>query len=171
MGEAHEIDWDAAYWETMPRIYNYFCFRVGNHALAEDLTAVTFVKAWRAQADFDPTRGAIMAWLMGIARNVAADHFRAKHPTVALDDGVRLPIGDMRPVEEALQRSADYEQFMALMAELPAREREIVALKYGAELTNRAIAILTGVSESNVGTLLHRVVRRLRAAWEVQSHE
>ena len=52
-----------------------------------------------------------------------------------------------------------------LLADLGDRERELVALKYGAGLTNRAIAVSTGLSESNVGTLLHRTVTALRAAW------
>ena len=46
------------------------------------------------------------------------------------------------------------------------RERELVSLKYGAGLTNRAIARLLGLTESNVGTILHRTVTRLRAGWD-----
>ena len=57
----------------------------------------------------------------------------------------------------------DFARLSALLTHLEARERELVALKYGAGLTNRAIAELTGLSESNVGTILHRVVTRLRA--------
>jgi DNA-directed RNA polymerase specialized sigma24 family protein len=53
----------------------------------------------------------------------------------------------------------------ALLGGLAEREREILALKYGAGLTNRAIARLTGLGESNVGTLLHRTVQKLRAEW------
>ncbi|MBK8027516.1 MAG: sigma-70 family RNA polymerase sigma factor [Chloroflexi bacterium] len=46
------------------------------------------------------------------------------------------------------------------------RERELIALKYGAELTNRAIAEVTGLSESNVGTTLHRIIQKLRQQWD-----
>jgi len=53
-----------------------------------------------------------------------------------------------------------------LLAGLPARERELLALKYGAGATNRAIARLTGLSESNVGTILHRTIESLRTAWD-----
>lgn len=52
-----------------------------------------------------------------------------------------------------------------LMAKLPERDRELIALKYGGGLTNRTIATLTGLSESNVGTILHRAVQALRADW------
>jgi len=53
-----------------------------------------------------------------------------------------------------------------MLTQLPVRERELIALKYGGGLTNRVIAKTTGLSESNVGTILHRVVGRLRLQWE-----
>jgi RNA polymerase sigma-70 factor (ECF subfamily) len=53
----------------------------------------------------------------------------------------------------------------ALLAQLPDRERELISLKYGAGATNRAIAKVTGLSESNVGTIVHRVVEALRRDW------
>ncbi len=59
---------------------------------------------------------------------------------------------------------------MASLNKFPDRERELVALKYGAELTNREIARMTGLSESNVGTILNRVVAKLRNEWE-KNHE
>jgi RNA polymerase sigma-70 factor (ECF subfamily) len=51
------------------------------------------------------------------------------------------------------------------MADLPERDRELLALKYGAGLTNRAIAKATGLSESNVGTIAHRAVDAIRKRW------
>ena len=71
-------------------------------------------------------------------------------------------------MEEMVQRQDDLARLGALLARLPGRERELVSLKYGAGLTNRSIARLTGLSESNVGTILYRVVRRLRAQWETE---
>ncbi len=49
-----------------------------------------------------------------------------------------------------------------LLQQLPQREQDVIALKYGADMTNRAIADLTGLSESNVGTILHRTVSKLQ---------
>ena len=60
----------------------------------------------------------------------------------------------------------DIRQLRRLLAPLPPRERELIALKYGAGLTNRAIAQLVGLSETNVGTILHRLVKQLRTQWE-----
>lgn len=83
---------------------------------------------------------------------------------MALDELLEHP--DNASVDESVLHEADLAHLARLLGALPARERELVALKYGAEMSNRAIANLTGLSESNVGTILHRVVARLRAEWE-----
>jgi len=63
------------------------------------------------------------------------------------------------------ERRSDLTRLTALTASLPERERELIALKYGAGLSNRAIAPLVNLSESNVGTILHRTVQALRSQW------
>ena len=57
------------------------------------------------------------------------------------------------------------------MAELSPRERELIALKYGAELTNQEIARLTGLSDTNVGTILSRTISTLRARFDKRPGE
>jgi RNA polymerase sigma-70 factor (ECF subfamily) len=52
----------------------------------------------------------------------------------------------------------------AALAELPARDREIIALKFHAGMSNAEIAKVLGVSESNAGTMLHRTMQKLRKA-------
>jgi RNA polymerase sigma-70 factor (ECF subfamily) len=161
---ANEIDWDAIYTEQLPRVYNFFRYRVGDGQLAEDLTATTFEKAWRKRMNYRHNLGAFSTWLFTIARNVAIDHFRKNHKELPLDDA-HLDV-DPFPVEEIIQRRYDFAHLSKLLAQLPARERELIACKYGAELDNRTIARLTHLSESNVGTILNRSVNKLRAAFE-----
>jgi RNA polymerase sigma-70 factor, ECF subfamily len=160
-GEA--IDWDVVYREELPRVYNFFRYRVSHRETAEDLTSITFEKAWRARARYRRERAAVSTWLLAIARNVAADHYRRPAHEVPL--GEIEPRVEATPETQALRR-AEHERLRALLSSLGAREREIVALKYGAGATNRAIATLTGLSESNVGTILHRTVGALRDAWD-----
>jgi RNA polymerase sigma-70 factor (ECF subfamily) len=162
---SHEMNWEAVYNEQLPRIFNFFLYRVGDEALAEDLTAATFEKAWKHRERYRIDLGAFSTWLFSIARNTASDYFRQQRPEVELDEAHTPAYG--RPVEETILQEVDFARLSALLTHLEARERELVALKYGAGLTNRAIADLSGLSESNVGTILHRVVTRLRAAWEV----
>lgn len=158
------VDWNALYANILPRVYNYFRYRVGDGPVAEDLTAATFEKAWRARSRYRHHKAAFSTWLFTIARNVATDHYRRQRATVPLEAIAAQPVGTS--VEDTVQLRGDVERLGVLLEQLPARERELVSLKYGAGLTNRSIARLTGLSESNVGTILHRVVRRLRAAWE-----
>ena len=160
-------DWDALYTVWLPRVYNYFRYRVGDDPLAEDLTATTFIKAWRSRVDYDPALGAVSTWLFAIARHVAADHFRSRQPDLPLVDFETLP--DENRVEAVVEQHAEHAVLTRLLLALPSREREIIALKYGAEMTNRAIAAVTGLTESNVGTILHRTVHTLRKQWDSQS--
>ena len=161
---ASEVDWDALYKEQLPRVYNYFRYRVGAGAVAEDLTSATFEKAWVARDRYRRDLGAFTTWLFTIARNVAADHFRGRKHLEPLERAMDEP-GGPTP-EELAERRSDLERLARLIEELEERERELIALKYGAELSNRAIARLTGLGESNVGTILHRAVVGLRAAWD-----
>ena len=165
---ATEIDWEAAYREYLPRVYNFFRYRVNERALAEDLTAATFEKAWRGRFRFRRDLSAFSTWLFTIARNVAIDHFRHKEPTIPLE--VAPEQADPVSLEETVQRNHDSDRLRSLVSQLPERERDLVALKYGAGLNNREIARLTRLTESNVGIILYRVVAKLRSEMDV-NHE
>jgi RNA polymerase sigma-70 factor (ECF subfamily) len=159
-GEA--IDWEAVYREQLPRVYGFFRYRALDRSTAEDLTSTTFEKAWRARRRYRLDRASVSTWLLAIARRVAIDHFRRARREVPLAD-LAAP-EDRTPEAEAL-RDGDRRRLAALVSALPERERDLLALRYGAGVTNRAIAKLTGLSESNVGTILHRAIVSLRAAW------
>ena len=161
---AREADWDALYADQLPRVYNYFRYRVGDGAVAEDLTSLTFEKAWVARNRYRRDLAGFSTWLMTIARNVAIDHYRRRRPHAPLEAAEHVASVD-DPQQEAEQSEA-FERLSQLMGQLPERDRELVSLKYGAGLTNRAIAKQVKLTETNVGTLLHRAVQKLRAGWE-----
>ena len=158
------VDFEALYKQELPRIYNYFRYRMGDDQVAEDLTAETFEKAWRKRAHYRDDLASFSTWLFVLARRVAVDHYRKRRPTQALDEAAL--VSAPHEIEDTAQEHADFAQLAALLARLADRERELVALKYGAGLTNRDIARLTGLSESNVSTILSRVTRQLRAQWK-----
>jgi len=160
---ATEADWDALYAEQLPRVYNFFRYRVGDGPDAEDLASETFERAWRARHRYRRDLAAFTTWLLTIARNLAVDHYRRRRDQAPLEEAAHVP-GGKTPEEIAVERS-DVARLSRLLEGLPERERELVALKYGAELTNRAIARVSGLSESNVGTILHRTVETLRVGW------
>jgi RNA polymerase sigma-70 factor (ECF subfamily) len=160
---AAEPNWEAVYAEQLPRVYNFFRYRFANDVIAEDLTSRTFEKAWSARARYRRDLAGFSTWLISIARNVATDYFRSQRPHLPLEaaEGVETT----RTPHDDVSQGSDLARLGALLKQLPQREQELVALKYGAEATNRAIAELTGLSESNVGTILHRVVQALRRDW------
>lgn len=159
-----EADWNEVYQRELPRVFNYFRYRFGDDAVAEDLTAATFEKAWRARDQYRRNVAAFSTWLFTIARNQATDHLRARGADVSFEALRELPAPDS-PAEE-YERRAEIEHLGALLAQLSEHDRELVALKYGAQLNNREIAKQLGMSESNVGTSLHRIVSKLRARWQ-----
>ncbi|MET0535048.1 MAG: sigma-70 family RNA polymerase sigma factor [Steroidobacter sp.] len=166
-----EVDWDAAYKDQLPRVYNYLRFRLGNESDAEELTSLTFEKAWRSRKLYRRDLAGFSTWLFTIAQNAATDHIRTRRPHLPLEAAMEIVTLDT-PHDDA-EFDSNLARLAALMQHFSQRDKELVALKYGADLTNRQIARLTGLSESNVGTLLHRAVRELRSGWESResSHE
>ncbi len=158
-------DFEAFYHAQLPRIYHFFCYRFGEGTLAEDLTAATFEKAWRGRGRFHQ-QASFSTWLFAIARNVAVDYYRKnrRFTEVSLKEADNQPGSAI--LEEQIDKQADFAHLSLLLARLADRERELVALKYGAGLTNRAIAQLTGLTESNVAVILHRTLQTLRSSWE-----
>lgn len=159
-----EADFEEMYRVELPRIYNYFCYRVGDATVAEDLTSETFEKAWRNRWRYRRDLAAFSTWLFTIAHRVAQDYYRKKRDDLPLEQVTEL--GASENLEDLVEQNADLAQLSVLFSRLGDREKELVALKYGAGLTNRAIAQLSGISESNVGTILYRAVQTLRSEWE-----
>lgn len=160
-----DMDWDAVYRRELPRVYNYFRYRLGDDALAEDLTSATFEKAWRARDKYRRDLAGFATWLLTIARNLATDYFRTRaRNTLSYDALESTPAPDSP--HDTYARQAELEHLGALLSELNDHERELVALKYGAELNNREIAGQLGMSESNVGTTMHRTVNKLKERWD-----
>jgi len=165
---ASEADFEQLYQTELPKIYNYFRFRVGDGPMAEDLTAETFEKAWRKRKRYRRDLASFSTWLYTIARRVAIDHYRKKRPEIPYESAGPLT-ADETP-EDLTLRQADFDRLSVLLAQLEERDRELVSLRYGAGLTNRSIAGLTGLTESNVGVILHRTLNKLRVQWE-EPHE
>ena len=161
---ASKVDFEAVYRTELPRVYNFFRYRLGDDQTAEDLTAETFEKAWRHRERYRDDLASFSTWLFTIARRVATDHFRKWRPTIPLEQ-VEGSIHS-QSIEDTAQERTEFAQLSVLLARLAERERELVALKYGAGLTNRAIARISGLSESNVSTILSRVTHQLRAQLE-----
>ena len=162
----------ALYEEHMAYVFRYINYRVGNRNEAEDLTSVVFEKALAAFHRYDSNKSAPQTWLLTIARNTVTDHLRksSKRKTMPLDNAIGVESADPSPPEET-ERREEYERLQVCLAVLPQREQEIISLKFGAELNNRQIASVVGISENNVGTILFRAIGKLRNCFEGWSNE
>lgn len=146
-----------------PLVYNYVRYRVSDAQSADDITARTFEKALTGIGRYRPNRGPLASWLFGIARHAVADHIRAQKRRRWLSLEVLTDRASPDPAPEQIAiRDETQAQLLAAVARLSDREKELTALKFGARLSNRHIAKLTGLSESNVGVILYRAVQRLR---------
>ncbi len=152
------------YDEHVYDVYGFLAYRVGRRDDAEDLTQVVFERAFAAWGRFDPARAAPLTWLVAIARNVLIDHWRADRSSAQEPfdaDSVHAPV--QAGPETDLGLSPELE---AALATLSDRERELLALRFGADLTGAQIAALTGDTLAAVQQALSRALRRLRAHLE-----
>ncbi|MEI7844233.1 MAG: sigma-70 family RNA polymerase sigma factor [Chloroflexota bacterium] len=151
-----------AFDKVYPAIFRYFRYRGANADTANDLASTTFERALLHIATFDPQQAQIQTWLFAIAHNIAINHWKAEnaHGFVDLDDD--LPTPDDLPLEQTIILAQDKAQILPALQALDDRSREIVALKFGGLLTNRQIAELTDLTESNVGVILYRALLKLR---------
>jgi RNA polymerase sigma-70 factor (ECF subfamily) len=158
-----EINWDSVVRNELPKLYNYFRYRLGEEAVAEDLTSIVLEKAWMKRHRYRKDRAAFSAWLFAIAKNEVVAYLRKRRVSIPLSMAEKA---SGETVERILEHSQDLQTLSWLLADLPERERELIALKFGADLNNREISAVTGLGESNVGTILSRVLQRLREEWE-----
>jgi len=157
------FEFEALYRSCADELYGYVVSLVRDRAAAEDVTALAFERAYRRRRRFDPRKGTPRQWLYAIARNAALDELRRRKRTASLlvdpaDPDVAEPFAGED--DDADRRAT----VRAALAGLEPRDRELIALKFHAGLTNAEIAGVLGVSESNAGTRVHRAVTKLREA-------
>jgi RNA polymerase sigma factor (sigma-70 family) len=156
-----ELDFERLYRSSRDDVYAYAAGLLRDRASAEEVTAAAFERAYRKRERFDSDRGSARAWLFGIARNAALDELRRRGREAKLD-------GD--PIDATSVAAPAHEQgelrlvLTAALGALEAGERELVALKFFAGLSNPEIARVLGTSTSNAGTRLHRTMVKLREA-------
>lgn len=162
VADSAAAEFERLYRSSRDDVFAYARGLLGDGAAAEDVTAAAFERAYRRRRRFDPARGTRRAWLFGIARNAALDELRRRGRAAGLAS--EPPDADAPDpadgAEVALRRAA----LRRALSALTARERELVALKFFAGLSNGEIADVTGTTESNAGTRLHRVLQKLRRA-------
>jgi RNA polymerase sigma-70 factor, ECF subfamily len=139
-------------------VYGFLAYRRTDRATVEDLTQATFERALRAWSRFDPRRGSERTWLLSIAANLLIDYRRRERSVLveAIDERWLAPAGG--PEERALGSP----ELALALAELAEREREVLALRFGGDLSSDEIAQLMELTPANVQQITSRALRKLR---------
>jgi RNA polymerase sigma factor (sigma-70 family) len=150
------------YQQHVGAVYAFFSYSVSHHT-AEDLTAATFERVVRAWSRFDPKRAQPRTWILAIARNLLTDHYRRQsyRDGVSLDEHPALA-STLVASDDPLARALSTDVVRTWLARLEPREREVLALRFGADLPAAEIARCLGLSEANVHQVSSRAIRRLR---------
>ena len=149
------------YGAFVQRVYAYVRAQLGGSADAEDVTSQVFIKAWEAYPRYEPQGATPSAWLFRIARNATLDFHRSSGRRERL---VRVVANEPEPVadpSEMASANIEYKQLMELVAELPERQREVIALRHSG-LSFQEVGDLIGSSEDAAKMQYHRVLRVLR---------
>lgn len=144
-------------------VFGFFAYRLRSRSDAEDLTQATFERALRAWGRYDPVRGSARTWLLAIARNLLIDHHRrvvARPEEIPDSGGIReRAAGSAPPREDSIGISPELERALRTLS---AREAEVIALRFGGDLSGPQIADLLGLSLANVQQIVSRALRQLR---------
>ncbi len=170
---AAEREFSSIFETYYKRVFNYIYYRVCCRYAAEDLTSQVFEKAMLKIDSYKKALSPFAVWLLAIARNVVNDHFRnqKKHRLFSLDTIQEL-VSNKKDPEGIVIQGETNDTLLKALHTLDAKERHLVALKFGGNLKNTEIAVLLDMSESNVGVSLYRTMKKLRNEMEERdSHE
>jgi RNA polymerase sigma-70 factor, ECF subfamily len=143
------------------RVHAYVAYRIGAGADADDVTGETFTRAVRYRDSYDSSKGAPVDWLIGIARRCIDDALSARRQEHHPPD--TMASGDLE--EDTVNRLA----LWGAVGRLGERDRELIALRYGADLSARQIGRQLDMATNAVEVALHRALGRLRPLLEEQA--
>jgi RNA polymerase sigma-70 factor, ECF subfamily len=142
------------------RVYSYVAYRIGDGPEAEDVTSEVFERAIRYRSSYDQSRGRPLPWLLGIARRCIDDSLIRRTPAADVEAWDQASGEDLEG--EAVRRLA----VSGAVERLDDRSRELIALRYGADLRAREIGEVLGMKTNAIEVALHRALARIRAELE-----
>jgi len=149
------------------RVYAFVAYRLGDGPEAEDVTSEVFERALRYRGSYDRSKGDPVGWLLGIARRCTNDALAAR--ATAAQPVAELPeTGGGSGVEESSVRRLT---LAAAIAQLAPQDQELIALRFGADLTAPQIAVVLELQTNAVEVRLHRTLARLRSILDSEGAE
>lgn len=145
------------------RLVYTLCKRSLGTEVAKDLTQEVFAAGWFARRQYDPSRGSLGAWLVGIARNKIIDHVRAQNRRPQLSgDEAPATTGASSPTVAEVDALADRLLLADAMAQLPDRSKRVIELAFYEELTHPEIAARCELPIGTVKSDIRRGLARMR---------
>jgi RNA polymerase sigma-70 factor (ECF subfamily) len=143
-------------------VYRYIYYRVGSKATAEDLTSETFLRALRRIGTFTWQGRDFGAWLVTIARNLVADHFKSSRFRLEVTTGEMLDANEVErsPEDDVLEQLSN-EALLTAVRKLNPQQQECVTLRFLQGLSVAETARVMGKNEGAIKTLQYRAVRTL----------
>lgn len=161
----------ALYAEYQARVYRYIAYRVGDPALADDLTADVFVSMVRNIGQYEFRGRPFLAWLYAIAGNTCKMYYRRQNRTEFEPLPEEMIDSETGP-EDVTQLQLTHERLLAAMPRLTESQRQVILLKFIEGLNNAEVAAILEKSEGAVRVLQHRALAALRQALvEGRHHE
>ncbi|MEV5957867.1 ECF subfamily RNA polymerase sigma factor, BldN family [Streptomyces sp. NPDC051987] len=143
-------------------VYRYIYYRVGGKATAEDLTSETFLRALRRIGTFTWQGRDFGAWLVTIARNLVADHFKSSRFRLEVTTGEMLDANEVeRSPEDSVLESLSNAALLDAVRRLNPQQQECVTLRFLQGLSVAETARVMGKNEGAIKTLQYRAVRTL----------
>jgi RNA polymerase sigma-70 factor (ECF subfamily) len=158
-GKVVSVLFEEVYERHLGDVFRYALVLTRDRDEADDVVAETFARAFRAWRNGAEPDGAPLAWLLTVARNIAMDGWRRARRVLSRPAESTAP-SDTARLEAVLWLES-------VSAILPARQREVIALRYHRELTDADIGAVMGLSESGVRSLVARAIETLRKHPEV----
>jgi RNA polymerase sigma-70 factor (ECF subfamily) len=145
------------------RVFAYLLYRTGETHSAQDLTSQVFERVFKNYYRYKNQDSPFEAWLFTIARNLFIDWLRAVNRKKWIPwEWVKQHDNGQKPLEDCVIQNEERLRLQRAIKTLSPRENELLALKFGARLTNRKISAITAISEQNVAVILFRTVGKLR---------
>jgi RNA polymerase sigma-70 factor (ECF subfamily) len=160
-----DSDFERLYEDHAQALFGFLAYRTGDRGLAEDVMSESFERALKARKRYDPGKASAKTWLYSIALNCLRDHQRRQGAEVRALDRVGGP-GDLDLHDPGLARADTRDEVQRALRRLSDEEREVVALRYGGDLTAKEAAKLLGEKETMVEGRLYRALRKLREEME-----
>ena len=154
-----DAEFERLYAEHAQGLFGFLVYRTGDRLLAEDLVADTFERVLLARRRFDPRRGREKAWIYAIAMNLLRDAARRRSTEERALERTAVGARDSVSPHDDLEAR---DEIQRALQKLSADERDVIALRFGGELTAPEMAKVVGEPLTTIEGRLYRALRKLR---------